>query len=163
MVVDRVGNRQTRGLGERGIELLHARIEATDNALQFGELFHQFRREIGLSQARSFVDHAWANGYAILLQDLAQPTAQALDTLGLVVVAAEIFLESDMLQGIETFQQRFLLVRFPEEARIVEARAQHSFIAVPDQTLADRCQCSALPENAAAACPQHLRCAKYFW
>ena len=52
---------------------------------------------------------------------------------GLVVVAAQILLEGHRLQHRHALAQRNLLVGVPEEARVVEAGAQHALIAVADQ------------------------------
>ena len=114
------------------IELLHARVKAADNSLQFGEFLDQFRGQIGFGQQRSFVDDAGSNGHAALLHRLGQPTGHALHAHRLVVVAAEIFLERNVAQQIDALAEGLLLVRLPEKARIVEAGAQNAFVAVPD-------------------------------
>ena len=46
------------------------------------------------------------------------------------------------LEQLQTVAQGLLLVGLPEEARIVEAGAQHALIAVPNHAVADRRQCS---------------------
>ena len=98
MVVDCVRNGESRRFRQAGIKLLDAGVKPADNALQFRELFHQFRCKISLRQARGFVDHAWAHSHAALLQELAQPTAQPLHSLRLFVIAAKIFLEGNVPQ-----------------------------------------------------------------
>ena len=54
---------------------LNARVQSADDPLQFGELFHQFRSQVGLRQARSLVNDPGPNNYLILFENLAEPTA----------------------------------------------------------------------------------------
>src|ERR1051326_370419 len=81
------------------------------------------------------MNYARTNRQAVLLENFAEPTTQPLHSLSLVVIAAEILLEGHVFQQVQPLQQRLLLIRFPEEARIVEARAQHALVAVPDEAL----------------------------
>ena len=53
----------------------------------------------------------------------------------LVEVAAKVFLEGDRLQHLDAVAQRDLLIGVPEEARVVEAGAQHALVAVADQAV----------------------------
>ncbi len=114
------------------IKLLHTRVQAADNSLQFGELLDQFRGQIGFRQQCRFVDYAGPNRHTALLHDLGQPTGHVLHTHRLVVVAAKVFLEGDVAQQLDALAEGLLLVRLPEKPRIVEARPQNPFVAVPD-------------------------------
>src|SRR4029077_21179475 len=135
VIVNRVGDRKARRLRQTWIELLSPRVQSADDPLQFGELFHQFGSQVGLRQAGSVMNDAGPHSYLILLENLAEPTAQPLHTLGLVEVAAEIFLEGDVPEQIEAFKQRFLLISLPEESGIVKARPQNAFIALTDESV----------------------------
>ncbi len=46
------------GLRHQRVEFLHPRVQPADDALQFGELLHQFGRQIGLRQQPGFEDDA---------------------------------------------------------------------------------------------------------
>src|SRR3984957_19863667 len=81
------------------------------------------------------MNHSCANRDSALLDDLAQPAAEALNPPSLVVVAAQIFLESNIAQRVDPLQQRTLLIGLPEKACIVKSRAQHSLIPVTNQAL----------------------------
>ena len=81
------------------------------------------------------MNHACTNGHSALLDDLAQPAAQALHAARFLVVVAKVFLKSNVPERIETFQQGALLIGLPEKASIVEARPQHALIAVPNKRL----------------------------
>ena len=48
MVVDRIGNGLPRSIGHTPVEILNTSVKAADDALQFGEFFHQLRGEISL-------------------------------------------------------------------------------------------------------------------
>ena len=117
------------------VELLHARVKAADNSLQFGKFLDQFGGQIGFRQQRGFVNYAGPNRHAALLDLFGQRTGHALHAHRLVVVAAEIFLESDVAQPFDALAQSLLLVRLPEKAGIVEAGAQNAFVAVADQSV----------------------------
>ena len=73
--------------------MLHARVEAADDSLEFSEFLDQFRGEIGLRQKRGLVDFSRANRHFTLLHCLGQRTGQVLYAHRLVEVAAQIFLE----------------------------------------------------------------------
>ena len=51
-------------------------------------------------------------------------------------VAAEVLLKGYVAQHLHALGEWDLLIRLPEELRIVEARAQHAFIAVADDAVA---------------------------
>ena len=78
---------------------------------------------------------AGANRDAVLLDGFRKPTGEALHAQSLLVVAAEIFLERDILQQLDAITQSLLLIGLPEKARVVEACAQHAFVAMSDQAL----------------------------
>ena len=80
------------------------------------------------------MDDAGPNRRAALLHRLGQPAGHALHAHRLVIVAAKIFLEGDVTQQMNALAKGLFLVRLPEEAGIVEARAQNAFVAVPDQS-----------------------------
>ena len=122
MIVNCIRDGKARSLGQARIELLHPRVQTSNNALQFGKLFHQFRREVGLSQASRLVNYSGTHDDATLLQLFIQPTAQALHTLCLVVITTQILLKGHVLQRFEPLQQRLLLICLPEKSGIVEAR-----------------------------------------
>ena len=134
MIVDGPRNRELDVGLHVFIKLLYVRlrVKTADNPLQFGELLHQFRGQIGLGQQRCLVDHARSNRHAALLHRLGKPTGQALHAHRLVVVAAKIFLERNVAQQVDALAESLLLVRLPEKARIVETGAQNAFVAVPD-------------------------------
>ena len=52
-----------------------------------------------------------------------------------VVVAAKIFLERYVAQQLDALAESLLLIRPPKKAGIVEAGAQHTFVAVADQSI----------------------------
>ena len=60
----------------------------------------------------------------------AELAAEVLGACGLVVVAAQLLLESDGLEHGHAILKRELLIGVPEEAGVVEAGAQHALIAV---------------------------------
>src|SRR5271155_3805781 len=62
--------------------------------------------------------------------DLAQPTTQPLHPPGLVVIAAQVFFKSDVLQPHSPLAQRMFLIDLPEESGIVEASSQHALVSV---------------------------------
>ena len=126
---------EARGLGQIGIELLRPGVEAADNALQFGEFLYQFGGEIGLGEQGGLVHHAGANRQPVLLDGFREPTGEALHAQSLFVVAAEVFLEGDVLQQPDAIEQSLLLVGLPEKAGVVEAGAQYALIAVADQAI----------------------------
>src|SRR5579864_4960942 len=70
-----------------------------------------------------------------MFQNLAQPTAKTLYSLGLVKITAQVFLKSHMLERLQTLEQRLFLIGLPEEAGVVEASPQYAFVAVTDQSL----------------------------
>ena len=65
----------------------------------------------------------------------ADQAAQLLHAPGLVVVAAQVFLEGHRLQHLHALAQRDLLIGLPEEARVVEAGAQHALIAMTNEAV----------------------------
>ena len=130
MIVNRVRDRQPGRFGQVWIELLHSGVESANDALQLGKFLYQFRGQISLCQTCGLVNHAGADRHSVLANDFAHPTGDALNPQRLVVIAAQIFLESDILQPLHSLPQRMLLVGLPEEARIVETGPQHAFMAV---------------------------------
>ncbi len=62
----------------------------------------------------------------------AQLRGQRTHALGLCGVAAQLFLEGDLLQQGSALGQRSPLIELIEEARIVEAGPQHALIPMPD-------------------------------
>ena len=149
--------------GKSRIEFLHPRIQAADNALQFGKFFHQFGRQDRFSPAAPPYEprpggRSCHSGLMISQSQLATRCTRS----SLFVIAAQVFLEGDVLQPLQPLAQRMFLVGLPEEARIVEARPQHAFMAVPNDALRDRRPCSALPENAASSLPLRIFDRKIF-
>ena len=135
MIVNRIRDSEPRRLRQSRIKFLHPCIQSAHDALQFGELLHQFGGQVGLRQARRFVDHARTHGHPALLDNLTQPTAQTLHSPRLLVVAAEVFLEGNVPQQFQPLQQRPFLIRLPEKSRIAEPGAKNALVAVSDQPL----------------------------
>ena len=50
VIVDGIGDGESSSFRQVGIELLNARVQAADNALQFGKLLYQFRGQIGFAR-----------------------------------------------------------------------------------------------------------------
>ena len=68
-------------------------------------------------------------------EDRRDEAAEFLHAHRLVEVAAQVFLESHGLQHVNAIAQRDFLIGVPEEAGIVEAGAQHAFVAVANQAV----------------------------
>ena len=132
MIVNRGGDGFARIGFHVGIEFLDSGVQAAHDALQLGELFDQFGRQIGLRQQRRFMDDPGANRDTALANVLAHPTAYPLYPQHLVVVAAQVFLEGDVLQPRRPLAQGMLLVSLPEEAGVVKTRTQHALMPMPD-------------------------------
>ena len=105
MIVDGIRDGKPGRLGQARIQLLHPRVQPSDDSLQLSKFFHQLGGEIGLGQARGLVNDSRPDGDAVLLELLAEPTAQSLYALRLVVITSEILLKCHMLQRIQTFEQ----------------------------------------------------------
>ena len=84
--------------GKSRIKLLNPGVESADDALQLGKFLYQFRSQIGFGQARRLVNHARTHCHSILANDFAHPAGYSLHSQHLVVVAAQVFLEGDVLQ-----------------------------------------------------------------
>ena len=103
---------------------LFPRVQAPHYALQLGEFFDQLGGEIALGQPRGA-------GCGLIPAQFAH---EFLDTLGLFEIRTQLGLERDVSQILHTIREFLLLIGFPEEASVVEARLQHAFIAAPDQS-----------------------------
>ena len=103
---------------------LRARVESADDALQFGELLDQFGGEIALGQARR------ALGVLVAAEFL----HQCHHAFGLLQIRPELGLESYVGEIFDAVREFLALIGLPEEARIVEARAQHALVAAADQS-----------------------------
>ena len=135
LIVDGIADGFGGGSRQNRVELLHLGVQATDDSLQLGELFHQLGGEVGLGQQRRFEDNARPYWLARIANRLGDQAAQLLHPHRLVEVAAEIFLEGHGLQHLHALAQRNLLVGLPEEARVVEAGAQYALIAMANQSI----------------------------
>ena len=135
LVINRVANRSRGGSRQKRIELLDLGVESADDALQFGELLHQFGGEIGLGQQRRLEHHSRADRDARLANHLGNQARKFLHAKGLVEVAAQVLLEGHDLQHFDAIAQRDLLVGVPEEARVVEAGTQDALVAVANQAV----------------------------
>src|SRR5207245_11689100 len=93
MIVNRCGNRLLSVFFHVAIEVLRARIQATDDPLQLSEFLNELGREIGLRHACCFVNHTWADCYPALANALVEPSAYALNALRFLVLRAEVSLE----------------------------------------------------------------------
>ena len=127
-----IDDRFVSRFGHDRVELLHPRIQAADDALQLGELLHQLGRQVGLAEQAGLEDDARTHRAARTANRFRDQAAQFLHAKGLVEVAAQVFLEGDGLQHLHALAQRNFLVGLPEEARVVEAGAQHALVAVPN-------------------------------
>src|ERR1700732_1707095 len=78
------------------------------------------------------MDYPRADRDATLANVLAHPTAHPLYAQHLVVVAAQVFLEGDVLQPRRPLAQGMFLVSLPEETGVVETGAQHALMPMPD-------------------------------
>ena len=96
-----------------------------DDALQIGELLHHFGGQVALGKQRR------ALGVGVAAQFLHQRD----NPLGLLEIRTELGLERDVRQIFDAVRELLLLIDVPEEARVVEARLEHSLIAVLDQAL----------------------------
>src|SRR5438094_10487243 len=105
MIVNCRGNRLLSVLFHVAMEVWHARIQAADDPLQLGEFLNGLGREIGLRQACCFVSHTWADCYPALANALSEPTAYPLSAPRFLVIRAEVFLESYLLQPGDAFAQ----------------------------------------------------------
>src|SRR5438876_2650518 len=89
MIVNRCGNRLLSVFFHVAIEVLRARIQATDDPLQLSEFLNELGREIGLRQACCFVNHTWADCYPALANALSEPTAYPLNAPRFLVIRSE--------------------------------------------------------------------------
>ena len=106
---------------------LGARVETADDALKFGEFLDEFGGEIGFREQRGALRVG-------LAAEFVSPT-QCHHPLGLLEIAAEFGLEGDVGEIVHAVGELLFLIGVPEEAGVVEAGAQHAFIAVTDQAL----------------------------
>ena len=102
---------------------MRARVETADDALQFGEFLDHFGGEIG------FRKQSRALGVIVAAEFFDQRD----DALGFFQIGAELGLKGDLCKILDAIGERLLLIDVPEEAGVVEAGAQDSFVAVPDQ------------------------------
>src|SRR5438132_13442361 len=105
MIVNRCGNRLLSVFFHVAIEVLRARIQATDDPLQLSEFLNELGREIGLRQACCFVNHTWAACYPALANALSEPTAYPLNATRFLVIRPEVFMDSYLLQPGDAFAQ----------------------------------------------------------
>src|SRR5438477_12761304 len=105
MIVNRCGNRLLSVFFHVAIEVLRARIQATDNPLQLSEFLNELGREIGLRQACCFVNHTCAACYPALANALSEPTAYPLNAPRFLVIRAEALLERYLLHAGDAFAQ----------------------------------------------------------
>ncbi len=130
LIVDGLADGRGGAFGKLHALGLVDEVETADDALEFGELLHQFGGEIALGHERGLVHHALAVSGMKFADGGADQAAQVLGARGLVVVAAEFLLEGDRLEHGHAILEGELLIGVPEEARIVEAGAQNALIAV---------------------------------
>ena len=67
------------------------------------------------------------------------------DTIGLREVTTELGLESDVGQVGQAVGEGLFLIGIPEEASVIEARFEHTFITALDQTFGQRVDDSLSP------------------
>src|SRR3954451_3577136 len=96
--------------------------------------------KLGLIRIKSVADlrlfqlhirYSFAGTYQIFLQYQGQFGGP----FSLFQVSTEFSLKSDIAQILDTILQFLLLIRIPEEAGIVEARAQHALVALANETV----------------------------
>ncbi len=117
------------------IRALRTCVKAADHSLQFRELFYKLRREICLGQQRSLIHRFSIRSSTARVSRCDQLRCNGSNPLLFLPVAAEVLLESDVVQQCRALAQRNTLIELPEETCIVEASAQNTLIPLPDSRL----------------------------
>ena len=99
---------------------------------KLSEFFDKVRGEVGLREARGFVESGSVYSRADAGGERAGNSAYA---LGLGGIRAQVLLEGDFFEQNESLGEWCALVELPEEAGIVEAGAEHALVAVADEGL----------------------------
>ena len=115
-----LGNGAGNGFGFTGL----AGVVAADDAFELGELEHHVGDQVGLGQCGGA-----RGGVGIRAQGFGQRGGQGFQATGLVGIAAESFLEGDLVESFAELGQRLLAVLLPEEQGVFQARADHAFVA----------------------------------
>ncbi len=102
-----------------------ARVDAADLSLQIGELLHHLGDEIGFAQSSGRDDIA-----VIDFQLRTDRRGDPLDPFRLLQVVAELFLELQMGELLETVGERLAPVGLVEERRVRESRVRDEGVAV---------------------------------
>ena len=109
---------------------LGASIEAADDALEFCEFLHHVGGEV------SFQEFGGAGcGVGIGSRCRCDILYQSYHADGLFEIRTELGLKRDVLQIGHAIGQFLPLIDLPEKAGVVEARAEHAFVAQADQAI----------------------------
>ena len=107
-----------------------AGVKASDDTLQFGEFLHHVGGEVSLEQFGGA-----GCGVGIGSRCRCDILYQCYHADGLFKVGTELGLERDVLQIGHAIGQFLPLIHLPEKAGVVEARAEHAFVAQADQAI----------------------------
>ena len=102
---------------------LRAGVKSADHALEIGELFDHFRREIALGEQRRALGVLIASEFV----------HQVFDAICLVQVRPKFGLKRDFREIWDAVFEFHRLIDVPEKPRVVEPRSQHALVAVLDE------------------------------